>query len=431
MTQNTMTIHSTATKKFLFISFFAILITIFVISFLLNQKPTKNLDELLFVEEVPRFDIKTNNNDNYKKREYTNATFSLNGIDFSGKIKARGSSSYSAAKDYNAPYPYRLKLNKKYNLLGLGEADSFILLPNFIDPSGIRQFFHYNLAYFVFDDWSPRTKYVELYIDDKYSGLYLLAETIEKSDNKIKYKNEFGFIVEMDIQGKLEETTEPFVSEKSFAIDYQIEKSEQLKNITFELKNPKSFSETNQKQKQYILDETTNLYENQKNVDINSFVNYFMLNEIYENNGIGLGSVFYWNDGEKMHAGPFWDADRITTSHEATGFIKDNYDVKNPVYEQLLENAEFKQKYKNSFEIFYNNTYPKIQENLNKLKNNSTLKSAWEKNENLYHRLSRKDIIDDFISNKEIESRKTFESQIDYIIDFYNKRINWLHDNLK
>ena len=156
-----------------------------------------------------------------------------------------------------------------------------------------------------------------------------------------------------------------------------------------------------------------------------------MLNEIYENNGIGLGSVFYWNDGEKMHAGPFWDADRITSSHEATGFIKDNYDVKNPVYEQLLENAEFKQKYKNSFEIFYNNTYPKIQENLNKLKNNSTLKSAWEKNENLYHRLSRKDIIDDFISNKEIESRKTFESQIDYIIDFYNKRINWLHDNLK
>lgn len=440
MIQNTTTTHLTVTKyKNIFIPIFCLIIFaggIFFVSKFNAPKNQSNFDKLFEVSEIPRFDIKTKENIDYKNRGYTKADFKLGDKDFSGKIKTRGNSTFYVAEKYNAPFPYRIKLEEKEDLLELGSAKTFILLPNFIDTSGVRQFYHLNLANYVLNKWSPKAKYIELYINDKYSGLYLLSEAIGKSESRISYKNDLGFIAEMDIQGKIGTKTEPYVGDEDFAIDYKIESDVPFKNgytnekninVTFELNDPDSFSETSEEHKKYIVDTITDLHKNaEKNlsleelkIDIDSFVDYFMLEETFGNYGIGIGSVYYWNDGEKTYAGPFWDSDRLATNYNTVGFIDDGNSTKNMLYRNLLKNPEYKKRIKKSFLDFYENTAPKLKAFLESMKNNETFKKAWEKNENLYHRLSRTDIDEDFLGNKNIESRKTLEEQIDYIIGFY------------
>lgn len=433
---NTMTIRSTVTK----ISAFVLLIIIIIASIFIYQNCQNSIDpeidQLFSVEEIPRFDIKSKSSITYYGKYY-DADFSLKDEDFSGKIKTRGNTSQSLAEKYDAPFAYRIKLAKKKSLLGLDAGKTYILLPHFVDTS-IRQFYHLNLAHYLLKDssWSSHAKFVEVYLNDEYAGLYVLAEAISESEARINYKNDLGFIVEMDLQGKAPLSTETYIKNDTFSIDYKVDTIrydndkaiKQPANVAFLLTDPDEFGETTEEHQKYIIQTLENLYKDiaaqkpidELNIDLDSFVYYFLMHEIAGDYGSGSNSVYYWNDGKKTHAGPFWDTDFLTHNYITTESMLniDTY-TKNPLYVNLFKNPEYKAKYIEAYTNFYNNTAPNLKKALLKLKDNKVLKAAWEKNMERYQRLSGKYDGLYFTQNENIESRKTFEEQIDYIIGFY------------
>ena len=53
-------------------------------------------------------------------------------------------------------------------------------------------------------DYTPTAKYVELYVNDEYQGLYLIGQKIEESSNRVDIGDE-GYLVEIDQIHRIDE----------------------------------------------------------------------------------------------------------------------------------------------------------------------------------------------------------------------------------
>ena len=96
----------------------------------------------------------------------------------------------------------------------------------------------------------------------------------------------------------------------------------------------------------------------------------------------------------------------------------------NTLYRYLLTYPEFKERIAKAFINFYEEYAPKLKDELIYLKTNATLIAALDRNEELYHRLTRTDIEPAFLSNTQIEKINSFDGQVDYLL-------GWLFDGLE
>lgn len=108
----------------------------------------------------------------------------------SGTIKTRGGFSINFPKK-----SYEIDLNNEFSLAGLAEDDDWILNANFIDKTFLRHV----ISYEIFQEMSIKnltanTRYTELFINNKYEGLYVLMEKIDKSTLGVELGDSLSFI---------------------------------------------------------------------------------------------------------------------------------------------------------------------------------------------------------------------------------------------
>ena len=151
--------------------------------------------------EMPRIDINTKDGVAItSKEEYVNATFSISGYEdkyirdsISGGIRARGNSTFGTDKK-----PFRIKFDKKQNLLGLngGQAmKSWVLLADYFDASLLRTYATFKFAEILLEGkyYSSDCTPVEVYINGNYNGVYLLCEQTQINPNRVNiYEKQDG-----------------------------------------------------------------------------------------------------------------------------------------------------------------------------------------------------------------------------------------------
>ena len=138
--------------------------------------------------------------------------------------------------------PFRIKFNKKQNLLGLHEGAKFknwVLLASFKDASLLRDAAAFKLFKELFPDsglYSSDAKLVEVFINDVYWGVYVLVEQQEAKDDddgnptRINVKEvpdgkaepDIGYIIEFDAYS----SSEP--EDEQFTIDYTCGENKKL-----------------------------------------------------------------------------------------------------------------------------------------------------------------------------------------------------------
>ena len=141
---------------------------------------------------LPRIDINTSGAGINSTENYTSAKISLSGCDeefvfsdITAGIRLRGNSTAGAAKK-----PYRVKFDKKQNMLGLNNGKKFkswVLLADYFDSTMLRTYTTFSMAkilnegkYFS-SDFTP----VEVYINGNYQGVYLLCEQTQIDGNRV------------------------------------------------------------------------------------------------------------------------------------------------------------------------------------------------------------------------------------------------------
>lgn len=249
-----------------------------------------------------------NNQDITSKDEYVeNTLMSVLQMDIMDEfceltnMKGRGNSTWVKPKK-----PYAIKFDKKKSLMDLPEDKSWVLLANYYDATLLRN----DLAFFMGNeistlDWTPHYQQADLILNGQYKGIYQLGEKVKISKKRVNVGDD-GFLLEVDAKADANEVTfnvthiwQPInIKEPDVVVD-----GEDYNYIVDYLTNADAvlFSEN-------WLDAEDGY---KKYIDINSFVDWYLINEIAKNNDAIFYTSCYMNlkRGGKLKMGPLWDFD--------------------------------------------------------------------------------------------------------------------------
>ena len=100
-------------------------------------------------------------------------------------IERRGNSS-----QWNDKRPYRFETvdengeNNNVSLLGMPEENDWVLYAPWQDKSMVRNILAYQLSNDI-GRYAPKTKFIELYLNGDYEGVYVLMEKIKRDNNRV------------------------------------------------------------------------------------------------------------------------------------------------------------------------------------------------------------------------------------------------------
>ena len=285
------------------------------------------------------------------KEEYVNGTFEIsdeNTLFANLKIRGRGHSSWTYPKK-----PYQIKFDRKESILGMPEDKKWVLLANYIDKTLLRNEVAFDLSRLSNLNWTPDSRFVELFINSEYLGVYQITQKVEESSNRVDIGDN-GYLLEVDQLFRLD------VDDVYF----------ETNNYLFNIKEPNVQTGDNEYIiiKNYIeLTENTLLGNNftdpvdgyAKYIDVDSFIDWYLINEITKNDDAVFFSSVYMSyvQGGKLKMGPIWDFDRSLgnfnyNENEST----DGFWIKNATwFSRLFEDPFFVAKVKSRFNYFYNN----------------------------------------------------------------------------
>jgi hypothetical protein len=209
------------------------------------------------------------------------------------------------------------------SLFGLPSESDWVLYAPYNDKTLMHNFMAYTLSRSM-GHWAANCRYVELLLNGEYKGIYVFMEKIKRNSGRVNISKMAssdisgdaltgGYIISIDKEANA--WYSPYTP--SNAINNQA--------IQFSYVTPK-ITDIAQQQKDYIrayVDSFENAlhgisYQDKqtgwrKYADENSFIDYFIINEVSRNvDGYRLSAYFYKNrysKGGKLIAGPVWDYD--------------------------------------------------------------------------------------------------------------------------
>lgn len=213
-------------------------------------------------------------------------------------VKGRGNATWEEPKK-----PYTLELNIAANLLDMGSAEKWILLPNCLDPSNLRNKFIYDYAAQLDMPYTPECRWVDLYLNGEYAGLYLLAEKNEVHTQRVDIPNDSGFLVSREKPDRIERGDRSYFVTQSGApirIHHSMNPTvlqDQFQSLENAIMSPDG---TDPITGRHWLDM----------IDLDSWVQKYLIEEISGNLDAGAISQYFYSDGSgKILAGPIWDYD--------------------------------------------------------------------------------------------------------------------------
>jgi len=244
---------------------------------------------------------------------------------YTGKIGIEIRGRYSASlpqKPYGIETRDSTGANLNIPLFHMPAENDWILLANYNDKTFMRNSLTFEL-FRKMGHYAPRTQFCEVIVDDIYQGIYVFTEKIKRDKNR----------VDIATLNPEETSGDDLTGGYIFKIDYYNEYDswqsdfpplgEPDKTVHFVYEYP-DINEISPEQriylKNYINDFESFLYSGNYSlkkasqyIDIESFIDYFIINELARNVDAYKKSSFFYkdkdSDGGLIHMGPVWDFD--------------------------------------------------------------------------------------------------------------------------
>ncbi len=366
------------------------------------------------------------------KKDYIGCTVSINDtesdfnvIEASAQIRGRGNSTWEKFPKK----PYKIKFDAAQDLFGFGKAKDWVLLADYIDNALVRNYIAYSLAT-SFDTLSssPNCHSVEVYLNGKYHGVYLLCEQIEINEGRVEIEEssselDTSYLIEMDQWALDPKSDDIYVSvPDSLRRDraYTIKSPDE--NITdAQLEFIRQYIE-----KCIAAVEGTDYGAVCELMDVKSFAQAYIVYELTCNPDINYSSFYLHKDaGGRLLCGPVWDFDMSVgnVSHKGGGVFA-NPEVlwskqQNPYFKGLLKFDEFKGLVGEELSAHYDTIKGTID---GCIKYALSRQSAYEQNFERWQVLG----VDTWTKPSYIKDITTWRGQIDYVVDYLDKSLKGL-----
>lgn len=111
-----------------------------------------------------------------------NAEFSSASQLYSGAVQIRGRGNYTWEHDKK---PYKIKLDTKTDVLGMGLNKHWVLLAEYLDPTHLRNEIMPQLSHTLGFDYTADSEAVAVVLNGEYNGLYHLGENVRVDENRV------------------------------------------------------------------------------------------------------------------------------------------------------------------------------------------------------------------------------------------------------
>ncbi|MBR4899239.1 MAG: CotH kinase family protein [Prevotella sp.] len=233
-----------------------------------------------------------------------NAQGSFSNFSANAGIRGRGNSTFL----WYDKKPYRFRLDQKHKMLGLDKARSWVLLANYRDVTDIMNTFVFEMGEWLGLPYTNHARYLELFLNGDYKGLYQLTEQIQQNKNRVNVSDERGILISLDVDDGPAE--QPHATDNFWSDVYHMP-------VCVKYPSDEAFTDNTVDSVRLVLAELEQAikskdYEQAKQLlDIPSFIKYLQIQEFVYNVELSAPrSVFMHKDGDGPWVmGPLWDFD--------------------------------------------------------------------------------------------------------------------------
>lgn len=204
--------------------------------------------------------------------------------------------------------------NKNVGMLGMAPHHEWALHGPYLDKSLIRNYMWYNIAG-EFMDYAPNARFCEVIINGEYQGLYVMVETITNGEDcRLNMSmpqdgaSMVSYVVRLD-RG----SSNPIKNIDTFAM-YALRNDQMIDivypgtgNLTPERSEYIRQDFSDFEKSLYSYDYDTEPYAWWNDADLDSFVDYFLVNEFTCNYDVGARSTYVYKDLRGKYKMCIWD----------------------------------------------------------------------------------------------------------------------------
>ena len=347
-------------------------------------------------------------------------------------IRGRGQGSWGMDKN-----PYKIKLEEKADLFGMGKSKTWVLLANYFDDSLMRNWLVQWLGEQVGLEYTPQGVFVEVVMNGDYLGNYYLCEQVELSKHRVA-------IDEL----KPEDTERPEI-QGGYLLEFcpgdeeSPDVFETAHGMIFGTMNPSFDPEdggyVNEIQKNYIRDYIRRAEDAiwaqdgryDDFLDLQSLADYWWIMEFIVNE-----DAFYTDsqhlfkprfeaDGSegKLHFGPLWDFDASTGNGQTETTQETGFGNTTFIWmDELRTKPEFREVLKERWQVLDAKLEDLVRAGGALDRMASLVKDSWYRDEARWHA---------FKEQREMLPKRSFEEETEHIRQWISLRREWIRAHLE
>ncbi|NME71668.1 CotH kinase family protein [Flammeovirga aprica] len=381
--------------------------------------------EVVRFTNLPIVDIRTQNSQPIdQKEDYVKATISMfsdvheeyNFTDLTGGIRGRGNSTWY----FHEKKPYQLKFDEKQSMFGLPKDKKWIFLAEQSDKTLLRNRLAFEMGRISTLPYTPKGEMAEVFLNDQYIGTYHICQKVEESSNRVDLKDD-GWLMEIDQLDRIDEgdtyfsTNTFYINIKDPDTDFNSESYTHVRDHINDFENALMGEDFRDTEKGY-----------RKYVDMTTFADWFLINEILRNPDARNWSSIYltYIRGEKITMGPLWDFDLALGNSTYDDYVHGNtsgfWVRDNPWIDRMLDDPEFAKVVRERLN-YYKSELPNLLQFIDD--NASYLQYAQVENDKKWDVIGVYHWPNLFVYD-------TYEEEVNHIKRFMSERLEWLDENL-
>ncbi len=356
-------------------------------------------------------------------------------------IRGRGNSTWMEDKK-----PYKIKLDKKTDLFGMGANKHWTLLANRHDNSQMRNKMTYWLGDKMGMEFTPQCIFVEVVMNGEYYGSYYLSEQVRVGASRVEID---------DLEDN--KTTKAITEGEELTGGYLLSKGEDditrfvtSRDELFSLERPSFEDYSNDAQFSYIKDYVQRTedaiygtgFKNNNGqdwtdlMDLRSAVDYFLVQEVSANgDGFGSGSTYlYKKRSGKLYWGPLWDFDYVAWGDlEYSDYSYESFrHADTGWFNRLLSDPRFSSSLMQRWKTIRNLLKSAVADNGILDQYADQLAVAWTYDHEKWGSFNEDYYVDeeDGGASSSTDSNRSLAEEVDQLKGWINARVSWLEENI-